>query len=111
SRRRFQTYSVVKPFASLSSREKAILIVLTWMVLASNMICGRELRGSLSNVAAKVSAPQGTAARIRQIIASGRLPVLRWPDFSDYKIHLESFYESSEYSPAWIRESQATAQA
>jgi L,D-transpeptidase YcbB len=111
SLRRFQTYSVVKPFASLSSREKAILIGFTWMVLASNMICGRELRGSLSTVAAKVNAPQETAARIRQIIASGRLPVLRWPDFSDYKIHLKSFYEPSEYSPAWIRESQATAQA
>lgn len=48
---------------------------------------------------------------LREIVASGRLSDLRWPDFSDYQVHLKNFYEPSGYTFAWIRENQATPRA
>ena len=36
--------------------------------------------------------PQGQAA-LQAIIQSGKLPDLRWPDFSDYAKHLQKFYD------------------
>ncbi len=54
--------------------------------------------------------PQGQAA-LQAIIQSGKLPDLRWPDFSDYVKHLQKFYESNAYSLTWVRGMEPTAQA
>jgi murein L,D-transpeptidase YcbB/YkuD len=48
---------------------------------------------------------------LRSIIQSGNLSELRWPDLSDYRKHLQKFYESYGYSLPWIRGMQPTAQA
>jgi murein L,D-transpeptidase YcbB/YkuD len=45
------------------------------------------------------------------IVATGRLEDLRWPDFSDYRLHLTNFYRPAGYKPAWIRDGEPTAQA
>lgn len=50
-------------------------------------------------------------ASLRGIIQSGNLSDLRWPDFSDYKKHMQKFYESYEYSLPWIEGMQPTIQA
>lgn len=54
--------------------------------------------------------PQGQAA-LQAIIQSGKLPDLRWPDFSDYAKHLQKFYDSYAYSLTWVRGMEPTAQA
>ncbi len=56
-------------------------------------------------------APAETPAALRQIAGGGRLDNLRWPDFTDYRQLVQSFYERSGWTPAWIRNSQATPQA
>lgn len=48
---------------------------------------------------------------LREIITSGRLSDLRWPDFSDYRAHLQSFYEPSSFSLLWIDQGRPTPQA
>jgi L,D-transpeptidase YcbB len=48
---------------------------------------------------------------LSEIVASGRLEDLRWPDFSDYRTHLTNFYRPSGYRLAWIRGGNPTAQA
>ena len=53
----------------------------------------------------------GEAASLRDIVASGHLAELRWPDFSDYKEHLAAFYEPAGYAPAWLQGGQPTPQA
>jgi len=99
-------------FAVSSSAEKAILLGLTWMILAWNPdATGNSVAACRAILAVNASSPRGTEAQIRDIIDSGQLSVLRWPDFSDYKTHLKSFYESSGYSLAWIRKNEATPQA
>jgi murein L,D-transpeptidase YcbB/YkuD len=63
--------------------------------------------GSLSTAAS----PQAADNVIRDMVASGKLDDLRWPNFPDYKIHLSSFYEPNGYRPAWIQGGQPTPQA
>ena len=68
-----------------------------------------------SPASVKTSSPQrpdgGVASRLSTIIDSGRHEDLRWPDFSDYRIHLTNFYRPSGYKPAWISDGQPTTQA
>ncbi len=54
----------------------------------------------LPQVASDVS-PEDASA-LRDIVASGRLSDLRWPDFSDYRDQVASFYGPTAYAPAWI---------
>lgn len=56
-------------------------------------------------------APSEVANRIREIISAARLTDLRWRDFSDYRVHLQEFYESVSYSPVWAHEGKPKPQA
>jgi murein L,D-transpeptidase YcbB/YkuD len=58
-----------------------------------------------------VAAPREASSVLREIISTGRLADLRWPDFSDYRVHLQNFYEPVSYSLAWVRDGQPTQQA
>jgi murein L,D-transpeptidase YcbB/YkuD len=51
-----------------------------------------------------------TSGSLQKIVESGRLDDLRWPDFSDYRVHLREFYQPA-YALAWAREGQPTPQA
>jgi murein L,D-transpeptidase YcbB/YkuD len=57
-------------------------------------------------------APTTASGRvIRDIVESGRLDDLRWPDFGDYRNHLRNFYGPTGYRLAWSKDRKATAQA
>ena len=49
------------------------------------------------------------AAALKQIVASGRLADMRWPDFSDYKVLVDGFYAPAGYAPAWTKGGQPSA--
>jgi murein L,D-transpeptidase YcbB/YkuD len=51
------------------------------------------------------------SSQLRAIASAGQLAELRWPDFSDYRTHVQNFYQPTGYAPAWIREGQPTSQA
>jgi murein L,D-transpeptidase YcbB/YkuD len=51
------------------------------------------------------------AGGLSEIVASGHLSDLRWPDFTDYKAHLVTFYEPTAYASAWVQEGQPSPQA
>ena len=48
---------------------------------------------------------------MRAIVASGRLEVLRWPNFPDYRLQVDSLYRRSGYSTVWIHKGNPTSQA
>lgn len=48
---------------------------------------------------------------LREVITSGRLTDLRWPDFSDYRNHLQSLYEPTSFGLLWINQGRPTPQA
>src|SRR3984885_16200661 len=72
---------------------------------------GKNSPVAASAKASSTQKPDGAAARLSAIVASGRLEDLRWPDFSDYRSHLTNFYRPSGYKPAWIRDGKPTTQA
>lgn len=51
-----------------------------------------------------------TDAHVRRIVSAGRLEMLRWPNFSDYRSILETFYRPT-YAPVWIRNGRPTPAA
>jgi L,D-transpeptidase YcbB len=53
----------------------------------------------------------GVSSQLRAAAAAGQLAELRWPDFSDYRAHVQNFYQPAGYAPAWIRDGRPTAQA
>jgi murein L,D-transpeptidase YcbB/YkuD len=64
----------------------------------------------------QADAPQALSAQgeseLRAIVESGNLPDLRWPNWPDYRVYVEKFYDSGGYALAWVtKEMQATPQA
>jgi murein L,D-transpeptidase YcbB/YkuD len=70
---------------------------------------GSNLNSSTqAQVATPTSAPVQTLssqgqAWLSETISSGRLPDLRWPDFSDYREHVKKFYELNGNSLWWVQ--------
>jgi murein L,D-transpeptidase YcbB/YkuD len=48
---------------------------------------------------------------LRSIVAAGRLPDLRWPDFTDYRQILQAFYAPTNFQLAWLRDGKPSEQA
>ncbi|HEY6303865.1 MAG TPA: L,D-transpeptidase family protein [Terriglobales bacterium] len=53
----------------------------------------------------------GQQADIQNLVTSGNLEGMRWPNFSDYRTWLQKFYEPAGFAPAWIQGSQPVPQA
>jgi len=67
--------------------------------------------GSLEAQRASKPIQQDVSAALHGIASAGQLPGLRWPNFSDYREHVQNFYQPAGYTPAWIRNGQPTPQA
>lgn len=64
--------------------------------------------------AAPPSASQSSASgqeALRSFTEAGTLADLRWPDFTDRRDDARTFYESSNYSLAWVTDGRPTSQA
>jgi L,D-transpeptidase YcbB len=72
---------------------------------------GESLPVTINTRAGSTQKPGGVTVPLSAIVASGRLDDLRWPNFSDYQLHLTNFYRPYGYEPAWIRDGQPTTQA
>src|SRR3984957_584255 len=69
---------------------------------------------ALGTVAQNVSAQSVSVQMsdaLRGVADAGRLADLRWPDFSDYRLHVQNFYAPTGYGPAWIENGGPTRQA
>ena len=74
---------------------KSLAVLSLWLLAAS----------AQQSTVSDVSSP------LRGIASAGQLPELRWPDFSDYRGHVQNFYGHSGYTPAWMLNGQPTPQA
>ena len=84
------------------------------------MICEHWLVASLwlsilgtvaGSAIAQESGNSDISSQLRVVASTGQLPELRWPNFSDYREHVQNFYRASGYTPAWTRNGQPTLQA
>ncbi len=55
--------------------------------------------------------PPAQATPLRGIVEAARHPWLRWPDFSDYRVHVSGFYQAVEWRTGWIAGEVPTPQA
>jgi L,D-transpeptidase YcbB len=92
-------------FGSRFPRLRAAGCALGWVVALSV--------GLLPSPSVRAASPQAAtdaSSALRTIVAAGKLSDLRWPDFSDYRSILQSFYDPTGYQLAWIRNGQASPQ-
>src|SRR6202046_2927562 len=90
-------------------------------VVAISLVWGHGVRAS-RRVRAQAPTPANTSAPPQQptaggqaslnaIIQAGNAPELRWPDFNDYKAHVQKFYGFYGGALPWVRGMQPTPQA
>ncbi len=91
----------IPPFVRRANPFFLLFVVLSILVPAA----GRS--GASSAPQSPASTPQGLQA----LIEAGTLADLRWPDFTDYRDDVKSFYESSSYALAWLKDGRPTSQA
>jgi murein L,D-transpeptidase YcbB/YkuD len=53
----------------------------------------------------------GQQADIQNLVTTGNLEGMRWPNFSDYRNWLQKFYQPTGFAPAWVQDSQPGPQA
>jgi L,D-transpeptidase YcbB len=53
----------------------------------------------------------GQQTDIQNLVTSGNLEGMRWPNFSDYRNWLQKFYAPTGFAPAWLQASQPVPQA
>ena len=66
---------------------------------------------SCSFAQAQVGLSSADQTWLRGAIGSGSFSDLRWPDFSDYRGHVQKFYGLNGYSLWWVKGMEPTSQA
>lgn len=96
----------------------AIRASLLLMPLLLALSAGRTSSDALAADAAPVPAARASALVAQQasgelgaLIASGRLPELHWPNFSDLQTDVGAFYSEGGNALVWVHDGQPTAQA
>jgi murein L,D-transpeptidase YcbB/YkuD len=51
------------------------------------------------------------SSRLHEIADTGNLSDLRWPNFTDYRLHFQHVYEASNFAPVWLSNGKPTPQA
>jgi murein L,D-transpeptidase YcbB/YkuD len=73
-----------------------------WLLMAGTLV---------SSAVAQPTQAFDVSSQLRATASAGQLPELRWPNFSDYRAHVQNFYQPTDYAPAWVRNGQPTQQA
>ena len=67
--------------------------------------------GSAAARGSEDPAQAAPSAELRELVESGKLADLRWPDFSDFSDAVKEFYQAGNFTLAWVRNGQPTPQA
>ena len=67
--------------------------------------------GAVALVLALACTSAGQSSEIQNLVTSGNLEGMRWPNFRDYRSWLQKFYGPAGYAPAWVRGTQPVPQA
>ena len=67
--------------------------------------------GTSALVLSLACATVAQSSEIQNLVTSGNLESMRWPNFSDYQTWLQKFYGPTGYAPAWVQGTQPVPQA
>jgi murein L,D-transpeptidase YcbB/YkuD len=98
--------------SSVMPQKSLLLVIVRRLGLVLLLALIFESLDLLSDIGDRTDAgaPQ-TSSRLTEIVTSGRLADLRWPDFTDYKAHVAKFYEPNAYATSWVHGRQPSSQA
>ena len=71
----------------------------------------RFARGTALLVVSLACLSTGQQLDIQNLVTSGNLEGMRWPNFTDYRNWLQKFYEPTGFAPAWVQGMQPLPQA
>jgi murein L,D-transpeptidase YcbB/YkuD len=86
----------------------AYALLLIFCLFASGC---HSLREALPGMGSKNVDAGAVADRLRTLTSAETLAVLHWANFDDCRQNVQALYEAIHYTPAWVREGQATPQA
>lgn len=90
----------------------AVLMVLVCGSASSSPIATRIFRSTSNPSAARAQEVSSEGQTwLRAAITSGSFADLRWPDFNDYRNHVQKFYELNGNSLSWVQGMEPTPQA
>src|SRR5690242_5798843 len=107
-----------QPAFEINYRPQLILVAL--FALLAIGFWANDVRSGDQPSAAVVTTPQNALGQglspqaqneLITLIRSANLADLRWPNFSDYRDQVLTFYEAGTYSLAWVGNNQPTPQA
>lgn len=73
--------------------------------------CNGQVTTAAENQLTSEQLSQAAERELRSIVAGGRLPDLRWPNFSDHGASVKEFYDELGYKLGWIQGGKPTPQA
>jgi murein L,D-transpeptidase YcbB/YkuD len=80
------------------------------LVILFSIALGCQSQSAPSSPPATLNA-EAIAGQLRTIANAGTLADLKWPNFPDYRQHVQALYEGVNYAPVWVRAGQPTPQA
>jgi len=91
---------------------KNVAVLSLWLIIAC-LTPHASIGGGEESARAnqELSRASDDSSQLRAIVLAGQLPELRWPNFSDYRQHVQNFYQGLDFAPAWIRDGRPTPQA
>ncbi len=95
---------------SLPGRNLSVAFWLWLTFVTAVPIGAAQTKGGLGGAGAVQKLPE-TERALRANVQSGRLDDLRWPNFSDYRAHVDNFYRPSGYALTWIKGNAPTKRA
>ena len=101
----------LEPSSLPLSTVRRVLGVLLFAVLFVTFGTRNHLFVAVGQTSSDARPASSDGSLLREIITSGRLTELRWPDFSDYRGHLQSLYEPTSFGLLWSHQGRPTPQA
>jgi murein L,D-transpeptidase YcbB/YkuD len=102
-------------FGKLTGMQIALWVGVAALLFGGAIASTRHVRAQSASAASTAAPPQQLSpegrASLQAMIQAGNLDDLRWPNFSDYRKHLEYFYDSYGYALPWVRGMEPSPQA
>jgi L,D-transpeptidase YcbB len=117
------THIVAPTWLTVAGRTSPGLSFLFALLLLFLLVAnaGADLRGAEPRTISVAVGKESKAApprdvltvqdELRVLASQGVLPELRWPNYSDYRVQVQKFYEPTGYALAWIQDLRPTPQA
>src|SRR5260370_29893543 len=98
----------------IPQRKISIIVVMVVALWSGSALSQQVAASSPAAIASATQVPNiltPSQVELAALIATGTLPDLRWPNFTDYRTEVKKFYDAGSNSAAWIQSGRPSPQA